>query len=209
MACEIPRFLDEKAIKIGMINEVADGLGRLMRNLSTNSSDEIVYKNDVILSQAEGTRVLMSKSGHTSKGYLEIYTLKFDEIILETQIQLRKRFQDFETLPLKNLCVLFDFKLWPKLFAENKKWGFDTLDEVLKCYCNYKFITEEEAKRCVRQWPLFRARVSRQRTEKVCYVYVDMLTENERDMDCILTLLTTTMTISSSTCQCERLFLHE
>ena len=111
MACEIPRFLDEKIIKIGMINEVADGLGRLMRNLSTNSSDEIVYKNDVILSQPVGRMVLMSKSGHTSKGYLEIYTLKFDEIILETQIQLRKRFQDFETLPLKNLCVLFDFKL--------------------------------------------------------------------------------------------------
>ena len=78
LACEIPRFLDEKVINIGMINEVADGLGRLMRNLSTNSSDEIVYKNDVILSQPVGRRILLSKSGHTSKGYLEIYTLKFD-----------------------------------------------------------------------------------------------------------------------------------
>ena len=80
------------------------------------------------------------------------------------------------------------------------------LDEVLKFYCNYQFITGEEAKRCVRQWPLFRARVSRQRTEKVCDVYVDMLTENKHDMDCILTLLAIMMTINSSTCQCERGF---
>ena len=53
--------------------------------------------------------------------YFDAYTGKFDKIILETQIQLRKRFGDFEAFPLKNLCALFDFKLWLKSFNDDKK----------------------------------------------------------------------------------------
>ena len=37
-------------------------------------------------------------------------------------------------------------------------------------------------------------------------MYVDLLKENEKDIDAMLILLTLMMTISSSTCQCERGF---
>ena len=88
-------------------------------------------------------------------------------------------FGDFEASPLKNLCALFDFKLWPKSFNDDKKWGFDILDEVTTFYKNHKFISEEEIRRCIRQWPLFHSRVSKFKVEKVYDVYVDILDENE------------------------------
>ena len=94
-----------------------------------------------------------------------MYTSKFDEIILESQIQLRRRFKDFEALPLQNMCKLFDFKLWPKSFnTDNKKWGYDIIEEVFDFYANDEFITKDEAKTCTRQWPRFRSRVSKLRT---------------------------------------------
>ncbi len=178
-------------------------LNRLKKNLSENKNGEIIYKEEVILSHVCGRR---DNLDHKIKVYFNSFTVKFDEIILETQIQLRKRFGDFEALPLKNLCELFDFKLWPKSFHENKKWGFDILQELVNYYKNYDYITEEEGERCVRQWPLFRSRVSRLRVENVYDVYVDMLQENGNDMDCMLILLKLMMTISSSTCACERGF---
>ena len=143
---------------------------------------------------------------HKKQVYFDTYTRKFDEIILETQIQLRKRFGDFEAFPLKNLCALFDFKLWPKSFNDDKKWGFDILDEVTIFYKNHKFISEEETRRCIRQWPLFRSCVSKLKVEKVYDVYVDILDENEYDIDCILILLSIMVTISCSTCECEKGF---
>ena len=39
---------------------------------------------------------------------------------------------------------------------------------------------------CIRQWPLFRARVSKLKREKVYDVYVDILNENEDDIDSML-----------------------
>ena len=87
-------------------------------------------------------------------------------------MHLQRRFQDFERLPLKHLCEIFDFKLWPKSFAnDNKKWGFYILEEVLKYYVGHGFMTEDEAVKCKRQWPLFRSRINKLRTEKVYEVY--------------------------------------
>ena len=97
-------------------------------------------------------------------------------------------------------------KLWPKSFNDDKKWGFDILDEVTTFYKNHKFISEEETKRCTRQWPLFRSRVSKLKVEKIYDVYVDILDENEYDIDCILILLSIMMTISCGTCECEKGF---
>ena len=106
-----------------MINEVADGLNGLMWNLHKNANDELLYKNDVILSPPSGRR---ENFEHKKQTYSDMYTSKFDEIILETQIQLHRRFKDFDALSLQNMCQLFDFKLWPKSFnTDHKKWGFD------------------------------------------------------------------------------------
>ena len=116
--------------------------------LSVNSSGEIIYDNDIILDVAAGRRDLIE---HNVESYSNTYTLKFSEIILETQVHLRKRFQDFEELPLKHLCQLFDFKLWPKSFTSDKKWGFDVLADALKYYVQYNFITDKEAEKCKRQ----------------------------------------------------------
>ena len=154
LICEVPRLLDEKITNIGVINEIGDGLKRLMKNLTENTNS---YKNDVILSLANGRRENLQ---HKKQVYFDTHTRKFDEIILETEIQLLKRFGDFEAFPLKNLCALFDFKLWLKSFNDDKKWGFDILDEVTTFYKNHKFISEEETRRCIRQWLLFRSRVS-------------------------------------------------
>ena len=93
------------------------------------------------------------------------------------------------SLPLKYLCELFDFKLWPTSFNEYKKWGFDILQEVSTFYKDYKFISEEEARRCIRQWPLVRSRVSKLKREKVYDVYVDIWNDNEDDIDRMLILL--------------------
>ena len=134
-----------------------------MKNLTENTNGEISYKNDVILSLASGRRENLQ---HKKQVYFDTYTRKFDEIILETQIQLCKRFGDFEAFPLKNLFALFDFKLWPKSFNDDKKWGFDILDEVTTFYKNHKFISEEETRRCICQWPLFRSCVSKLKVEK-------------------------------------------
>ena len=71
-------------------------------------------------------------------------------------------------------------------------------------YKNHKFNSEEETRRCIRQWPLFGSRVSKLKVEKV--YDVDILDENEYDIDCILILLSITMTISCGTCECERGF---
>ena len=67
-------------------------------------------------------------------------------------------------------------------------------------------MTEDEAVKCKCQWPLFRSRINKLTTEKVYEVYVDMLKENEEDIDAMLILLALLMTISISTCQCERGF---
>ena len=101
-------------------------------------------------------------------------------------------------MPLNN-CELFDFKLWPKSSNEDKKWGFDILQEVLTFYKNYKFISEKEARRCIRQWPLFRSLVSKLKREKVYDVYVDIVNENEDDIDSMLIFLRSMMAISCST----------
>ena len=77
-------------------------------------------------------------------------------------------------------------KLWPKSFNVDKKWGFDILQEVFTFYKNYKFISEEEARRCIRQWPFFRSHVSKLKREKVYNVYVDTLNENADDFDSLL-----------------------
>ena len=88
-----------------------------MENLTENMNGEILYKNDIILWPAGGSRKTLQ---HQKQVDFETYSLKFEEIVLETQVQLRKRFEDFELLSLKNLCELFDFKLWPKSFNEDK-----------------------------------------------------------------------------------------
>ena len=204
LVCEIPRLLDEKISNLEMLSVVSDGIQRLIKNLSTNPNKEIVYGSDVVLETLCGRRDLID---HNVDAYVRNYSLKFKEIILETQIRLRERFRDFnETCPLREICALFDFKLWPKSFSEEKTWGLDMLGKVLEYYVKYKYITEEEARRCKRQWPLFRTRVHKHRTDKVYDVYVDLLKENEKDIDAMLILLTLMMTISSSTCQCERGF---
>ena len=56
LICEVPPLLDEKITNIGVINEIDDGLKRLMKNLTENMNGEISYKNDVILSLASGKR---------------------------------------------------------------------------------------------------------------------------------------------------------
>ena len=71
-----------------------------MENLTENTNGEILYKNDTVLSSASGRRGTLQ---HKKQVYFDTYSLKFEEIILETQVQLRKRFGDFESLPLKNL----------------------------------------------------------------------------------------------------------
>ena len=71
-----------------------------MKNLTENTNGEISYKNDVILSLVSGRRENLQ---HKKQEHFDTYTRKFDEIILETQIQLRKRFGDFEAFPLKNV----------------------------------------------------------------------------------------------------------
>ena len=144
---------------------------------------------------------------HNIDSYVKSYSNKFSEIILETQIRLQERFHDFdETCPLRQLCVLFDFKLWPKSFSTDKTWGFDILGDALEYYVQNNFITEEEVRRCKRQWPLFRTHVHKHRTDSVYDVYVNMLKENDPDIDAMLILLTLMVTIRSSTCQCERGF---
>ena len=110
LICEVC-LLDEKITNIGVINEIGDGLKRLMKNLTENTNGEIT------LSLASGRRENLQ---HKKQVYFDTYTRKFDEIILETQIQLRKRFGDFEAFPMKNLCALFDLKLWPKSFNDDK-----------------------------------------------------------------------------------------
>ena len=88
LICKVPRLLDEKITNIGVINEIGDGLKRLMENLTENTNGEISYKNDVILSLASGRRENLQ---HKKQVHFETYTRKFDEIILETQIQLRNK----------------------------------------------------------------------------------------------------------------------
>ena len=80
------------------------------------------------------------------------------------------------------------------------------MDEVTTFYKNHKFISEEETRRCIRQWPLFRSRVSKLKGEKVYDVYVEILDENEYDIEYILILLSIMMTISCSTRECARGF---
>ena len=70
---------------------------------------------------------------------------------------------------------------------------------MLTFYKNYKFISEEEARRCIRQWPHFRSRVSKWKREEVYDVYVDIVNENEDDIDSMLILLSSMMIISCST----------
>ena len=70
---------------------------------------------------------------------------------------------------------------------------------MLTFYKNYKFISEEEARWCIRQWPHFRSRVSKLKREEVYDVYVDILNENEDDIDSMLILLSSMMIISCST----------
>ena len=74
---------------------------------------------------------------------------------------------------------------------------------MLTFYGKYKFISEEEARRCIRQLPHFRSRVSKLKREKVYDVCVDILNENEDDIDSMLIPLSIMMTISCSTCDCE------
>ena len=72
---------------------------------------------------------------------------------------------------------------------------------MLTFYENYKFISEEEARRCIRQWPHFRSRVSKLKREEVYDVHVDIVNENEDDIDSMLILLSSMMIISCSTCE--------
>ena len=128
-----------------------------------NSGDDISYHFDVILDVPSSRRDLID---HNIDSYVKSYSNKFSEIILETQICLRERFHDFDdTCPLRQLCVLFDIKLWPK--STDKTWGFDILGDALEYYVQNNFITEEEAQRCKQQWPLFRTRIHKHRRDSV------------------------------------------
>ena len=81
-------MLDEKITGIGVINEIADGRKRLMENLIENTNGEILYKNDIILSPASGRRETLR---HQKQVYFDTYSLKFEEIILETEIPIRQK----------------------------------------------------------------------------------------------------------------------
>ena len=165
LACEIPRLINEKIMNLEMLSVVSEGVNRLKENFSVNTSDEIIYDSDIILDIPAGRRDIIE---HNINSYVISYTCRFGEIILETQGPLRRRFQDFERLPLKVLCEKFDFKLWQKSSAnDNKKWGFYILEGVLKYYVEHGFMTEDEAVKCKRQWPLIRSRINTLRTEKV------------------------------------------
>ena len=79
---------------------VVSGVNRLKGKLSVNTSDEIIYDSDIILDIPADRRDLIE---HNIDSYVTSYTCKFGEIILETQMHLRRRFQDFEKLPLRHL----------------------------------------------------------------------------------------------------------
>ena len=72
---------------------------------------------------------------------------------------------------------------------------------MLTFYKNYKFISEEEARRYIRQWQHFHSRVLKLKREEVYDVYVDIVNENEDDIDSMLILLSSMMIISCSTCE--------
>ena len=94
-------------MNLEMLSVVSEEVNRLKEKLSVNTSDEIIYDSD-ILDIPAGRRDLIEDN---IDSYVTSYTCKFGEIILETQVHLRRRFQDFERLPLKHLCEIFDFKL--------------------------------------------------------------------------------------------------
>ena len=64
---------------------------------------------------------------------------------------------------------------------------FDILKEVLEFYVKHQFLTDDEALKCIRQWPVFHSRVLKLRTEGIYEVYVDILKENDDDIDSNLT----------------------
>lgn len=66
-----------------MLSVVSEGVNRLVKKLSINSGDDMIYDSDVILDVQAGRRDLIE---HNIDSYLNSYTCKFGEIILETQV---------------------------------------------------------------------------------------------------------------------------
>ena len=204
LVCEIPRLIEEKIASLDMLSISSDSVKRLMENLTVDEEYEIIYK-EVTLSKSQGRRAI--NIDHNPQAYLKEFNKNFETIIEGTKEHLINRFSNFKCDPLSHVVSVFDFKQWPKSFsgsASNKAWGIDSVELLAQFYFEHNYLTKEEMEMCKRQWPVFRNRVSKIRTNKLCDVYVDLLKERDPDIKHILIMLEIMCTFSASTAQCER-----
>ena len=179
--------------------------GPALDRLIQNDNNEVEFKEDIILTKPKGRRDV--NIDHTPEAYQEYFTTQKFVIIVEgTQNYLRKRFRDFENMPLSCVVKIFNYKDWPKSFHSNKKWGLTEVSMLGTFYVEHSFISEEEKDKAIRHWPIFRNRVTKLRHETSYDVYRDLMKENDTDMKGMLLLLEIMMTYSASTSACERRF---
>ena len=122
---------------------------------------------------------------------------------------MANHFNDFKREPLSHIVSVFDFKQWPKSFSgsiSNKTWGVDAVESVTNFYCDHEYITKQEMELSRREWPIFRNRISKIRTNKLFDVYVDLLKERDPEIKHFLILFEILCTFSASTAACERGF---
>ena len=204
LACEILRHISDSCTKIDSLSITSgECINRLMNRLIVDEEKRVTY-NEVVLDRPGGRHA--EKIVHEPLAYLEFYNKVFNKIIEQSQDYIKNRFVSFEQSPLAEMNVLFDFKQWPKSYKTEKRWGVNEVTKLSQWYKSRGFITEEEQLLSVRQWPLFRERVSKLWQNKLSQVYFDMLIENKEDMKGMLLLLEIMVTISCSTAAVERGF---
>ena len=175
LICEVPRLIEEKVANLEMLSVMSDSINRLVANISVDDG-EINYKEVALL---KATERRATTTEHSVEAYNTLFCKKFENIIEKTQDHLRFRFNSFKKVPLCHLVTLFDFKQWPKIFTgDNKRWGFDCLESAASFYFDHH-ISETEMELCKREWPVFRMRVSRLRTNCLYDVYTDLLKEKD------------------------------
>lgn len=203
IACEIPRLVEETCVKVDALSITpGESVERIMKNLTTEE-DNLVYE-EVTLSKPDGRRADPLPSDKNS--YLEFYKVSFDKMVEKTQDYIKLRFGTFEKSPLKEMATLYDFKLWPHSFKDEKRWGLNEVKTLSDYYFDNDFITSSERDSALRQWPLFRERVLKRKSEGLYATYVSLLAEHHADIKSVNILLQIMLTISCSTAVVERGF---
>ena len=200
---EIPAIIETACCKLDSLSMVKGVSSQRLMNQLSELNGDLVYK-ETNISKLSGRRAVEVE--HTIAGYDEYFTKHFDNIIEATKIYLKMRFSDFEKEPLLSVVKVFDYHNWPKSFNDDKRWGLQEIEIITNYFVKYQYLDETEKNRALRHWPVYRARIIKQRHEKLYEVLTNTLKENDPDMQGMNTVLELVMTFSSSTAACERGF---